>query len=133
LCPEVIPRRQRSCTSSTDKTNAGFAFTPQRKLIWGFAYVGFTSLARVQFRLDYQGLDMNLKEKVSKGVTMLTAQGHRVEGRIQFDKHWWEIDGYLLASQEEIEHIADGVYSFPELHELCIKRRADEKRKAARG
>ena len=45
---------------------------------------------------------MNPKEKVSKGVTMLTAQGHRVEGRIQFDKHWWEIDGYLLASQEEI-------------------------------
>jgi hypothetical protein len=76
---------------------------------------------------------MNPKEKVSKGVTMLTAQGHRVEGRIQFDKNWWVIDGYLLASQEEIEHMADGVYSFSELHELCIKRRADEKRKAAGG
>lgn len=60
---------------------------------------------------------------------MLKEQGHSVEGRIQFDKMWWEIDRYLLASPEEIEHIADGVYSFAELEELCIKRQADEKRK----
>ena len=47
---------------------------------FGVACVGLTSLARVQSRLDYQGLDMNPKGKVSKSVTMLTAQGHRVEG-----------------------------------------------------
>jgi hypothetical protein len=74
---------------------------------------------------------MNDDEKVSKGTRMLKEQGHRVEGRIQFGKVWWEIDRYLLATPEEIEHIADGVYSFAELEELCIKRQADEKRKAA--
>jgi hypothetical protein len=68
--------------------------------------------------------------KVSKGVQMLNEQGHRVEGCILFGRTSWEIDGYLPASSEEIEHIADGVYSFAELVELCTKRMADEKRKA---
>jgi hypothetical protein len=72
---------------------------------------------------------MSDSEKVSKGVAILREQGYRVEGRIQFGKEWWEIDRYLLASPEEIEHIADGVYSFAELEELCVKRQADEKRK----
>jgi hypothetical protein len=31
-----------------------------------------------------------------------------------------------LATGEEIEHLADGVYSFAELQELYVKRRADE-------
>jgi len=67
-------------------------------------------------------------EKVYKGVAMLREQGHLMVGRIQFDKRWWEIDGCLLVSPDEIEHIADGVYSFSDLKELCIKRSADEKR-----
>jgi hypothetical protein len=76
---------------------------------------------------------MSQNEKLSKGVAMLKEQGHRVEGRIQFDKVCWEIDRYLLATPEEIEHIADGVYSFAELEELCTKRQADEKRKGQSG
>jgi hypothetical protein len=70
-------------------------------------------------------------EKISKGLGMLKEQGHTIRPRFQFEKRWWEIDGDLLATSEEIEHIADGVYSFPELKELCIKRRADEERNAA--
>jgi len=69
--------------------------------------------------------------KISKGVQMLNHQGHRVEGCILLGKTSWEIDGYLPVSSEEIEHIADGVYSFAELVELCTKRMADEKREAS--
>jgi hypothetical protein len=69
--------------------------------------------------------------KISKGVQMLNEQGHRVEIHIRLGRTSWEIDGYLPASSEEIEHIADGVYSFDELLELCTKRMADVKRKAS--
>jgi len=69
---------------------------------------------------------MDSNYKLSKGVRILEEQGHLVEGRIQFDKMWWEIDQRMLATPEEIEHLADGVYSLSELEELYIKRRADE-------
>jgi hypothetical protein len=57
---------------------------------------------------------------------MLREQGHLVEPRIQFDKMWFEIDRRMLASAQEVEEIADGVYSFPELVELFEKRRLKE-------
>ena len=57
---------------------------------------------------------------------MLEEQGHLVKGRIQFEKMWWEIGGRMLATPEEIEHLAEGVYSLSELEELYIMRRADE-------
>jgi hypothetical protein len=65
-------------------------------------------------------------EKLFKGIRMLKEQGHLVEGRMQFAKLWWEIDCRMLATGGEIEGLADGVYSFSELEELYIKRRADE-------
>jgi hypothetical protein len=66
-----------------------------------------------------------MESKISKGVRILTEQGHLVEGRVQFNKMWWEIDRQMLATAEEIEHLADGVYSLSELEELYIKRRAE--------
>lgn len=71
-------------------------------------------------------MNIDLNDKLSKGIRILREQGHQVEGRIQFDKMWWEIDRRMLASPEEIGHIADGVYSFSELEELYIRRRAEE-------
>jgi hypothetical protein len=69
---------------------------------------------------------MDMNDRLSKGVRMLEEQGHVVEGRIQYDKMWWEIDHRMLATPEEIGHLADGVYSLSELEELYIKRRAEE-------
>lgn len=69
---------------------------------------------------------MDSNDRLYKGVRMLEEQGHLVEERIQFDKMWWEIDQRMLATPEEIRHLADGVYSLSELEELYIKRRADE-------
>jgi hypothetical protein len=66
------------------------------------------------------------ESKVSKGIQMLREQGHLVEARVLFDKLCWEIDCQLLATREELEHLADGVYSFDELEELHLKRLAEE-------
>ena len=57
---------------------------------------------------------------------MLREQGHEVESSIRHGKLWWEIDRKMLASDEEIEQIADGIYSLAELEELFIKRRKEE-------
>jgi hypothetical protein len=39
---------------------------------------------------------------------------------------WWEIDDKMLATPEEIEHIADGIYSLADLQEIFIRRRLEE-------
>jgi hypothetical protein len=70
---------------------------------------------------------MNADDKISEGVRMLQGQGHRVELRNEFGKMWWEIDHWVPASPEEIEHLVDGVYSLDELQELYIKRRREER------
>src|ERR1700740_3718628 len=70
---------------------------------------------------------MNADDKISEGVRMLQGQGHRVELRNEFGKMWWEIEHWVPASPEEIEHLVDGVYSLDELQELYIKRRREER------
>ena len=67
-----------------------------------------------------------MESKISKGVRMLEEQGHLVEGRVHFHTKWWEIDRRILATPEEMTHLADGVYSFSELEELNIKRRTQQ-------
>jgi hypothetical protein len=78
---------------------------------------------------------MSDNDKALKGAAMLREQGHRVEFLLREEengktKAWWKVDEDL-ASAQEMENIADGIYSFEELHELFVKRRADENRKAA--
>jgi hypothetical protein len=46
-----------------------------------------------------------MESKISKGVRILKEQGHVVEGRVQFNKMWWEIDRQMLATPEEMEHL----------------------------
>jgi hypothetical protein len=70
---------------------------------------------------------MKPDDKLSRGVSLLQRQGHTVGVRLQFGKTWWEIDHRMLATQEEIEHLADGIYSLAELEELYLRRREDEK------
>ena len=61
---------------------------------------------------------MHRKNKLSKGVRKLQKQVHRVEHYILRGKIWWQIDSRLLATPEEIRHLADGVYSLRELEKL---------------
>lgn len=69
---------------------------------------------------------MNPNDKLSKAVQMLREQGHSVEGRIQFDKVWWEVDRRMLVKPREMEELADGVYSLEELEQLFETRRRNE-------
>jgi hypothetical protein len=78
------------------------------------------------------------EEKLYAGKAILERQGHTVQlyPRVEQDgtvKHWWEIDRSCLATREELEHIADGVYSFEELFELYIKRHNDKVRERGKG
>jgi hypothetical protein len=73
---------------------------------------------------------MSENEKALKGVAMLREQGHRVELQLRDDdrgktRAWWKVDGDLTSAQE-MEHVADGIYSFAELHELFVRRRRDK-------
>ena len=56
----------------------------------------------------------------------MRAQGHTVSAQNRDGKFWFEIDNRMLASREEMENLADGVYSLSELEKLCIRRRAEE-------
>jgi hypothetical protein len=75
------------------------------------------------------------KEKVEKAIQMLKAQGHAVEAQVRGEKgtFWFEVDRRMLVSWEEMQNLADGVYSLAELEELYKKRRQAENAKAARG
>ena len=69
-------------------------------------------------------------EKALRGAAMLREQGHCVEFQLREnesgnDDVWWKVDGDLTSAQE-MEHIADCVYSFAELHELFVRRRRDK-------
>jgi hypothetical protein len=59
-------------------------------------------------------------------VKMLRGQGHTVRPYIRYGILWFEIDGNMLANQQEMGELADGVYSFQELAELFARRRAEE-------
>jgi len=67
-----------------------------------------------------------ISDKVSKGVRMLQGQGHLVEPYGFYGKNWWQNDDKMLATPEEIEHIADGIYSLADLEEIFIRRRLEE-------
>jgi hypothetical protein len=61
-------------------------------------------------------------EKVSKGIRMLEAQGHLIAPHMKIGKLYWEIDCRMWATSEELQYLADGVYSFSEFETAYIKR-----------
>jgi hypothetical protein len=65
------------------------------------------------------------KEKIEAAIRTLNAQGHVVETQMQDGKTWFAIDGRMRASAEEMQNLADGVYSLAELEELFIQRRIE--------
>jgi len=66
-----------------------------------------------------------MKEKVEAAIRMLKAQGHVVQTQVRGERgtFWFEIDGRMLVSWEEMQNLADSVYSLSELEDL-FKRRA---------
>ena len=59
-------------------------------------------------------------------IKMLQGQGHPVRPYIRYGRLWFEIDGHMLATRQEMLELADGVYSLQELAELFGRRRAEE-------
>jgi hypothetical protein len=74
-------------------------------------------------RQTFQGRG-DAKGKRASGRTILSDRRKR-----RIVEEWWRVDEYL-ATPEEIENLADGTYSFAELEECYMKRRADEARAA---
>ena len=64
--------------------------------------------------------DLNAATKILQG------QGHTVRPYIRYGTLWFEIDGNMLATRQEMLELADGVYSLQELAELFARRRVEE-------
>jgi len=64
-------------------------------------------------------------EKIEAVIRKLKSEGHSVETQVRGDKgeFWYEIDRRMLASGQEMQNLADGVYSLAELEELYRRRR----------
>jgi hypothetical protein len=57
---------------------------------------------------------------------MLQGQGHTVRPFIRYGTLWFEIDGGMLVTRQEMLELADGVYSLQELAELFARRHAED-------
>ena len=60
-------------------------------------------------------------------IKMLQGEGHTVRPYIRYGTLWFEIDGGMLATRQEMGELADGVYSLQELAELFARRHAEGK------
>jgi hypothetical protein len=67
-----------------------------------------------------------VEEDLNAAIKMLNGQGHTVRPFIRCGTLWFEIDGNMLATRQEMLELADGVYSVEELRELFERRRAEE-------
>ena len=69
-----------------------------------------------------------MKSKIDAGIEALKSQGHTVRPYNSEGKFWFEIDGRMLASHQEMEDLADHVYSFLELEDLFVRRLKEEQK-----
>jgi hypothetical protein len=65
------------------------------------------------------------KEKIELAIRTLRSEGHVVEIQPDRSKTWFEIDHRMRASAEEMQNLADGVYSLPELEQIFLQRRIE--------
>jgi len=59
-------------------------------------------------------------------IKMLQGQRHTVRPYIRYGTLWFEMDGNMLATRQEMLELADGVYSLQEFAELFARRHAEE-------
>jgi hypothetical protein len=67
-----------------------------------------------------------MEEDINAATKMLTEQGHTVRPHIRYGTLWFEIDGNMLASRQEMLELGNGVFSLNELRELFERRRSEE-------
>jgi len=69
-----------------------------------------------------------MREKVEAGIQRLKTQGHSVEAQVRGTSGciWFEVDRRMLVSWDEMQELADGVYSLGELEDLYRRRQVDE-------
>jgi hypothetical protein len=67
-----------------------------------------------------------MKSKIDAAIEALKTQGHTVRPYNREGKFWFEIDGRMLASHQELEDLADRVYSLLGLEDLFVRRRNEE-------
>lgn len=68
-----------------------------------------------------------MKDKVDKAFQMLKTQGHSVKEQLHGENAGmhFQVDGWMLVSWEEMQELADGLYSLAELEELYKLRQAE--------
>ena len=66
---------------------------------------------------------------------MLKEQGHTVQILVDEEKgtRWYRVDDRMHVSWEEMQNLADRVYSLAELEELFKRRQAEEAAQRGRG
>jgi hypothetical protein len=65
--------------------------------------------------------------KIEAAMKMLAEQGHTAISCSHMGQDWYHLlDSHALVKPQEMEDLADGVYSFEELNELFSKRRLEE-------
>jgi hypothetical protein len=68
-----------------------------------------------------------MPSKIDAAIAALKSQGHSVEPYEREGAIWYEIDGWMLASRQEMEDLADRVCSLLELEDLFRQRRKEER------
>lgn len=67
-----------------------------------------------------------MNSKIDAAIKALKSQGHTVRPYNREGQLWYEIDGRMLASHQEMVDLADRVYSLMELEDLFVRRRKEE-------
>ncbi len=62
--------------------------------------------------------------KVEVAFHMLSKQGHKVQAVVRNDAVWFDIDGNLCVSWDQMSDFADGLHTFEELKELHRRSQA---------
>ena len=70
-----------------------------------------------------------MEEDLNAAIKMLNGQGHIVHPFIRSGTLWFEVDGNMLVTRQEMLELADGVYSLDELRDLYVLRHAEEQRR----
>jgi hypothetical protein len=69
---------------------------------------------------------MFIDDNLAQCMLKLQKQGYKVRPRTKDGELRFEIDDRILADPEELEHLAECVYSLEDLEELHMRRRAEE-------
>jgi hypothetical protein len=67
-----------------------------------------------------------MKSKIYAVIEALKSQGHSVRPYNREGQSWYEIDGRMLASHQEMEDLVDRVYLVLELEDLLARRKEEQ-------